>query len=185
MLQMNGFRVIAFFVALVPTLTLSACGSTATTTPDKSLHVGDAGHTSNSVTKSQQAEVAGKGKAVMGFDLDGSTHRFIKNDSGGVQQVVADDAGDTTTIAAIRAHVSGVAEAFSRGDFSSPIAIHGEAMPGLSVLRSAGPKLTVTHRELPNGSEVTYRSTDPAVINAISIWFDAQLGDHAQHAVSR
>jgi hypothetical protein len=81
--------------------------------------------------------------------------------------------------------VSGVAKAFSVGDFSSPIAIHGETMPGLATLRTAGTKLKVTYRNVPNGSEVTYQSDDRAVIDAIAAWLDAQLHDHGQHAEAR
>jgi hypothetical protein len=177
---------------------LSSCGSvkadrsapipvgTATTTG----HLGHSGHSTQagsatgSTSIARQADVAVRGKAVMGFDLEASTHLFTKNSSGGVEQVVANKPGDTATINEIRAHVSGVAKAFSKGDFSSPIAIHGEAMPGLATLRAAGPKLHVTYRDLPNGSEVIYQSDDRVVVDAITLWFDAQLSDHGQHAVA-
>jgi hypothetical protein len=137
------------------------------------------------LAKSEAKDVAARGQTVMGFNLDRSTHRFIKNGYGGIEQVVADDPADSKTIEAIRAHVSGVAEAFQNGDFSSPAAIHGDSMPGLSVLRAAGSKLEVTYRELPEGSEITYRSNDRVVIDGIGLWFDAQLSDHGHHAEAK
>jgi hypothetical protein len=178
-------------------LVLSSCGSakadrsaslpvpaTAAGHSGHSGHSTQAGSAAGSTSIARQADVAVRGKAVMGFDLEVSTHRFTKNSAGGVEQVVANNPGDTVTINEIRAHVSAVAKAFSMGDFSSPIAIHGEAMPGLATLRTAGPKLNVTYRDLPNGSEVTYQSDDRVVIEAIGLWFDAQLNDHGQHAVA-
>ena len=43
---------------------------------------------------SRQAEVAEAGAEVMPFDLDATTHIFTATDSGGTQEVIADDASD-------------------------------------------------------------------------------------------
>lgn len=191
-------RINVALAATVGILVLSGCGAASpnpsaskpvatSTTREHSGHSGHstgAGSTTDSTVTARQAEVADRGKAVMGFDQEGSTHRFTKNPLGGFEQVVADDPSDTTTIEEIRAHVSAVAKAFSVGDFSSPIAIHGEAMPGLATLQTAGTRLKVTYRDVPNGSEVTYQSDDRAVIEAIAVWFDAQVHDHGQHAAA-
>jgi hypothetical protein len=195
MCQTRVSFVIAFGTGI---LVLSGCGSvkaersaskpvvTATTIGHSghSGHSTQAGSATGSTSIARQTGVAVRGKAVMGFDLEASTHLFTKNQAGGVEQVFANNPADTATVTEIRAHVSAVAKAFSKGDFSSPIAIHGEAMPGLATLRTAGTMLHVTYRELPNGSEVTYQSDDRVVVDAIKLWFDAQLNDHGQHAVA-
>ncbi len=58
-------------------------------------------------------------------------------------------------------------------------------MPGLDELRKAKPgQIDVVYKELPNGAEINYSTDSPVFINAIHQWFDAQLSDHARHAIS-
>ncbi|MGZ8199915.1 MAG: aspartate carbamoyltransferase, partial [Methylosarcina sp.] len=81
-------------------------------------------------------------------------------------------------------HLSKISGEFSRGDFSGPARIHGEDMPGLAALRAAQPgRIKIEYKDLPNGAEIVYSSDDPGLIKAIHDWFDAQLSDHARHAV--
>jgi hypothetical protein len=129
-------------------------------------------------------EVAKRGAQVMPFSLERTLHIFTKTAAGGVQQVVVKNEGDAPQIKLIREHLSKISGEFSRGDFSNPARIHGEHMPGLAALRAAGPGLIkIEYKDLPKGAEITYRSNDPALIKAIHDWFDAQLSDHARHAV--
>ena len=44
----------------------------------------------------RQVLVAERGKSVMPFDLEQTTHRFTPTATGGVQDVVADQSGDTS-----------------------------------------------------------------------------------------
>lgn len=129
-------------------------------------------------------EVAKRGTHVMPFDLEKTTHVFSKTDQGGLQQVVVKDKSDTEQIKLIRAHLSGISEDFKRGDFSRPERIHGEGMPGLAALKSAKPgQIKIEHAVLPDGAQINYSSNLFELIDAIHRWFDAQLSDHARHAV--
>jgi hypothetical protein len=38
-------------------------------------------------------------------------------------------------------------------------------------------------KELPNGAEIDYSTDNAKLIEAIHKWFDAQLSDHARHAI--
>jgi hypothetical protein len=118
----------------------------------------------------------------MPFDLERTTHRFTKNSSGGVQDVVADDAGDTTQIALIRQHLQHEADRFRRGDFTDPARIHGTDMPGLAALRAGSGKVTVDYTATADGARITYTTADAALVTALHAWFDAQVGDHGSHA---
>lgn len=132
---------------------------------------------------SRQAEVAAAGRTVMPFDLDATMHHFVKAPNGGVQRVVAKQAGDATEIASIRSHLAGIAAAFARRDFGDPRAIHGEAMPGLATLESASAEaLRIEYADRPDGAEIRYASADPAIVEALHLWFDAQVSDHGHHA---
>ena len=130
---------------------------------------------------SRQEEVARKGSTVMPFDLMKTTHFFDDDAHGGVETITANDPADARQVALIRSHLAKEAQRFARGDFSDPAAIHGEDMPGLAALRTAGGKLHVSYRELPAGASLAYASDDPSVVAAIHDWFAAQRSDHAAH----
>jgi hypothetical protein len=130
-------------------------------------------------------EVVERGSHVMPFDLEKTTHIFSKTERGGVQQVVVKNAADSEQIRLIRQHLSKISAEFLRGDFSNPAKIHGDAMPGLAELKTAKPgDISIAYKELPNGAEIDYASDTPKFTAAIHQWFDAQLSDHARHAVS-
>lgn len=130
----------------------------------------------------RQQDVSERGSLVMPFDLEATTHVFTPTDEGGLQSVVADDLADEDQVTLIRSHLRDEVAAFKEGDFGDPATIHGHEMPGLSVLESNSDKLTITYRDLPAGGEVTYRSTDATVIQALHDWFQAQLMDHGDDA---
>ncbi|MBS0485285.1 MAG: aspartate carbamoyltransferase [Proteobacteria bacterium] len=129
-------------------------------------------------------EVAERGSHVMPFDLEKTTHIFSKTDTGGIQQVIAKDKSDSRQIDRIRGHLSEITKEFQHGDYSNPEKIHGAAMPGLAELKAAKPgQIKIVYRELPDGAEITYSTHIEKLKLAIHHWFDAQLSDHARHAV--
>ncbi|MFI5484746.1 hypothetical protein [Micromonospora echinaurantiaca] len=140
--------------------------------------------TPTTVSSSRQADIAQKGASVMPFDLERTTHRFTKTDTGGVQTVVADDPQDAAQITLIRQHLTEEAERFRRGDFTDPGRIHGNEMPGLDALRAHGGRITIDYTTTPDGARVTYTTGDTKLRGALHHWFDAQVSDHGQHATS-
>jgi hypothetical protein len=129
----------------------------------------------------RQADVAEAGRAVMPFDLDATTHVFEKLDDGGLQTVVA-DTEDPEQVALIRAHLAEEAQRFARGDFHDPAMIHGDDMAGMHALMMGHDRLKITYRDVERGGEIRYASDDPALVDALHQWFDAQLRDHGEHA---
>jgi hypothetical protein len=134
--------------------------------------------------ETRQAEVARAGATVMPFDLETSTHVFEKLEDGGLQTVVSDTA-DPQQIELIRAHLREEAERFARGDFHDPAMIHGDDMAGLHALVMGHDRIRVTYGDVENGAEIRYATEDPALVDAIHQWFDAQLRDHGSHARPR
>lgn len=129
-------------------------------------------------------EVARRGSHVMPFDLEQTTHVFSKTEKGGLQKVFAEDSSNIEQIKLIREHLSKISQEFMHGDFSDPEKIHGARMPGLSELRMAQPgQIKIVYKELHNGAEIDYSTDDAKLIEAIHKWFDAQLSDHARHAI--
>ncbi len=131
---------------------------------------------------SRQEEVAERGAGVMPFDLEETTHIFEPKDNGGVQTVVADDPADDEQVSLVQEHLREEADKFSRGDLSDPASIHGQDMPGLKELESGASKISISYTDLPQGGRVEYMTEDPALVDAIHRWFEAQLSDHGRHA---
>jgi len=129
-------------------------------------------------------EVAERGSHVMPFDLEKTLHIFDKTKTGGQQQVIAKNASDSEQIVLIRQHLKDIAERFVKGDFSGPKRIHGDDMPGVNLLSANASKIRFVYQDLPNGAQITYQTDDPQLIAAIHRYFDAQLSDHARHAIS-
>jgi hypothetical protein len=130
----------------------------------------------------RQADVAERGAQVMPFDLDRTTHVFEKLDNGGLQTVRADAPVDAVQVRLIQAHLAEEAEKFRRGDFSDPAAIHGQSMPGLDVLRASAGRIDVAYTPLPDSGQIRYSTSEPALVDGLHQWFDAQLMDHGSHA---
>lgn len=129
-------------------------------------------------------EVTARGAQVMPFSLERTTHIFTKTANGGVQQVIAKEETDIKQIRLIREHLTKISQEFAGGDFTDPARIHGDDMPGLATLRAAqSGQIDIVYLELPDGAEITYRSRNSGLIAALHQWFDAQLSDHAQHAM--
>jgi|CXWL01.1.fsa_nt_gi hypothetical protein len=134
---------------------------------------------------SRQATIHEHSADVMPFDLEKTLHVFKTTESGGVQAVTVRDPSDTENLALIRMHLKMEAESFANGDFSDPARLHGADMPGIVVLQKNYEKMKVTYRELSNGAEITYESSDAETVSAIHQWFDAQVKDHGRDAVAQ
>jgi hypothetical protein len=119
----------------------------------------------------------------MPFDLAQTIHHFQPLEHGGLQTVTVKDPSNSTQITLIQAHLKEEAEKFHRGDFSDPAKIHGEHMPGLAALQTGAQRIDVQYTALPNGAQIRYSTTDPALVMALHQWFAAQRADHGHHAV--
>lgn len=136
-------------------------------------------------TASPQTMVHDMGAAVMPFDLGQTTHIFEMTETGGIQQVIANDPGDSDQIALIQQHLQHEAMLFMSGDFSDPTSLHGEDMPGVSELSAAADQVTIEYSMLPNGAQITFSTQNLELITAIHRWFGAQLSDHGVDATYR
>jgi hypothetical protein len=144
-----------------------------------------AAHMKMMANSQHQAEVAERGKEVMPFSLPATTHVFTKTAEGGVQQVVAKKADDAAQVKLVREHLQAIRAQFLTGDFSGPSHIHGTDMPGLAKLRAAKPgQIEIAYQEASAGAELTYKTSNAALVAALHQWFDAQLSDHGKDATA-
>jgi len=139
---------------------------------------------SEKATESRLDEVQRRGLQVMPFSLEQTIHVFTKTGEGGLQQVITKENADAGQVGLIREHLAKISRQFAQGDFSDPAKIHGEDMPGLAALGAAKPgQIKIEYEDLENGGQIVYSADDPGLIEAIHQWFDAQLKDHARHAI--
>jgi len=122
------------------------------------------------------------GSGVMPFDLARTTHIFRMTESGGVQRVVVKDTEARDQVVMIQQHLRHEAEAFQRGDYADPAALHGDGMPGLKELQAGAKQISVAYSALPNGAEITFKTTNRHLLTAIHRWFGAQLSEHGADA---
>jgi|SRR3972149_4493030 len=104
----------------------------------------------------RQAMVHDMGSEVMPFSLGLTTHIFEMTESGGVQQVIADDPNDAAQIALIRQHLQYEVERFRSGDFSDPTSLHGSELPGIKELTMGLTQVSIEYAELPAGAEIVF-----------------------------
>lgn len=131
----------------------------------------------------RQATVREMGSHVMPFSLEETTHIFKQLPDGGIEQVLVKDATNKDQISLIQMHLEYETNSFRQGNFSDPMKIHGEDMPGVNDMRKNVAEIIFTYHALPNGAEIIYASKDPDAISAIHTWFDAQVKDHGQDAL--
>ena len=132
---------------------------------------------------SRQSQVHKVGQRIMNFDLTNSTHIFTNTATGGKLTVLA-KTSNTTLIHDIRNHLSLVGEEFKVGNYTDPSLIHGTSMPGLTALTKDFKNILVTYQEEKTGGSITFFSKINRDIQAIHIWFAAQLHDHGADATS-
>lgn len=105
------------------------------------------------------------------FNAHNSTQAFQKNQEGGIQQVVAKDPNDKALVAAIRSYLEAQAQRFGNGDYSGPF-------KGVRYLKAVKPsQISIIYRNVPAGAAIDYVGADPAAVDAIHKWLDAQLSD--------
>jgi hypothetical protein len=137
-----------------------------------------------STAPTRQDQVADRGRTVMPFDLDRTTHRFTPTPDGLVQEVTADRPGDTEQITLIRTHLAAEARRFRSGDFADPARIHGPHMPGLAQLADGAPRIDIAYEDISAGARIRFRTGDPSLVAALHAWGAAQTTDHGGHATS-
>ena len=125
-------------------------------------------------------DMTARAAEVMPFDLAATHHSFTATEAGGVELVITKNPDDQANIGSIRAHLRHEADRFTLGDYSDPARIHGADMPGLAELRAGAGRVQVRYAEVTSGAQLTFTSTDPALIQALHRWFDAQNHDHAK-----
>jgi hypothetical protein len=106
-------------------------------------------------------------------------------DTGGIQEVIADDPDDAPQVQLIQQHLQHEVALFRSGNFSDPTSLHGTEMPGVKDLAAGVQNIEMEYVELPTGAQITFITSDLELITALHRWFGAQLSDHGPDATYR
>jgi hypothetical protein len=144
------------------------------------LHAAHMAEMAKAATAAHRKEVDARGDVAMGFRQDLTTHHFTATADGGVIQVTANAASDSTTIEQVRSHFRTIAAAFARGDFSIPQQVHAEVPPGVPALQAqVGAKgVEFRYEEIPAGARVIITTRTPEALAAVRAFFDYQIVEH-------
>jgi len=128
---------------------------------------------------SQEAEMKRRGNLAMGFDQEKTSHHFLLTRAGGSIEVVVNQSSDEVSRKQIRDHLKTISQEFAAGIFRSPIATHGEAPPGVSVLRERKALITYAYDETPTGARVVISTTDRTARKSVHEFLRYQIREHA------
>jgi hypothetical protein len=119
-----------------------------------------------------------RGDAVMGFSHETTTHAFKIADDGGAIEIVANDAGDGKSIAAIRAHLREISKAFAKGDFAKPKAIHERLPDGAAEMRDLRAAIKYDYAEIERGARVRITTSNAKALDAVHRFLEFQTREH-------
>ncbi len=138
----------------------------------------------DSVLTARRHMIHRRSAMVMPFNMSKVTHYFIKTEEGGILRIIVKSAADSDQVRLIRKHLLKEQNLFSAGNFRDPKTLHGMNMPGLNILTKSKDKFKVEYKELKSGAQLAFTSNDKTVVNALHVWFAAQLRDHGHDAKS-
>jgi len=111
------------------------------------------------------------------FDRASMTRTYRTTEEGGVEQVIARDPADQAQLSRVRAYLREEAEQFRQGRYGDPAKAHGMEMPGSKELEAGYARVEVVYVDLTDGGQLTYLTTDEALVQLIHSWFQRrQMG---------
>ena len=120
-----------------------------------------------------------RGKTVMGFDQQKTTHHFLLYEDGGAIEVTVKDRADTANLDAIQSHLPHLVDVFGAGDFAAPMIVHDRKdVPGTKELARLKDKLKYAYVKMPAGGRVEIVTTDKDALTALHAFLKFQIEDH-------
>jgi len=120
-----------------------------------------------------------RGDAVMGFDQASTAHHFRLYADGGAIEVSVKDPVHTRDLAAIRTHLSHIAEMFADGNFDAPMLVHDSTtVPGTARMSEQKDAIRYAYTDTPAGGRVLITTTDAAALAAVHEFLRYQIKEH-------
>ena len=107
-----------------------------------------------------------------------AVHRFLLSPEGGSIRLEVKDASAPAERERVRAHLRTVARAFQTGDFTLPMAIHGQVPPGVPVMKERRTAIRYSYAPTERGGLVTIATKDARALDAVHQFLRFQIADH-------
>ena len=114
----------------------------------------------------------------MGFSQEKTTHHFALTYDGGIIDVRANDSRDTENRDEIRSHFKHIAAMFADGDFSSPMLVHAQNVPGTATMTQKKDQLHWTLEDTPRGARLVVTADTKPALDALHDFLRFQITDH-------
>ena len=130
-------------------------------------------------TRSHAAHLDERGKHVMGFDQQKTTHHFLLFEDGGAIDVAVKDPKDAENLKAIRSHLPHISHLFADGQFDAPMLVHDRKdVPGTADLARLKDRIKYSYVETATGGRVDIVTTDKTALAAVHAFLAYQIKDH-------
>jgi hypothetical protein len=131
-----------------------------------------------SQSQDHHAQMNARGGKAMGFDQTATTHHFYLYEDGGAIQVTVINARDAENLAAIRSHLPHISTMFAAGDFSAPLFVHDQTVPGTETMMRLRERISYAYSDMPAGGRVRITTRDPQALSAVHDFLRYQITDH-------
>lgn len=119
-----------------------------------------------------------RGDEVMGFSHEKTTHHFRLYADGGAIEAEANDAQDTASRDQIRSHFEHIATMFAAGNFSAPMLIHAQNLPGAETMKRLRDAIQYKLESTETGARIRITTKNPEALRAIHEFLRFQISDH-------
>lgn len=129
-------------------------------------------------TDEQHRGVDERGDVVMGFSHEKTTHHFFLYADGGAIDVEAKDANDTESRDQIRMHLAHFSRLFAEGNFTGPMFIHAENVPGTAVMKELREEIRYQVEPTERGGRMRITAANAKALAAVHEFLRFQIRDH-------
>ncbi len=120
----------------------------------------------------------GESTKGMGFSQTATVHHFLLKPDGGVIQVEARMASDTSTRDMVRMHLTHITHEFSQGNFAIPMFVHDAIPPGTASMKRLREKIEFTYEDTAGGARIVIKAADPSALDAVHDFLRYQIREH-------
>lgn len=132
----------------------------------------------SSMDMTMMTKMMERGNIAMGFNQNKIAHHFAVIPNGGSITITSLNSNDTQTINQIRTHIMNIQKDFSEGNFTKPLFIHAQEVPGTDVMTKKKDLIKYNILELRNGSNLVLTTNDEELMDAISQFMKYQATAH-------
>lgn len=115
---------------------------------------------------------------TFGMAHDSSHHNFRLFKDGGAIELRANDPNDAAMIDVIRRHLRDVGASFVKGDFSTPMFVHGHAPDGVGEMKRLRRRIEYRYEDVDAGGRIRITTTDARALTAIHDFMKFQITEH-------